>query len=238
VRRAAIFRILGGAVIVLALLSGAGWLAFVPSAREPAYVFVDAWGGKGSGPGQFDDPTGIAVAHGEVLVSDARNGRIQVFDLEGNFKRQIGAPGQGPGGLGRPMNLSVADGEVYVADYWNDRIQVFALDGRPRRTIGGPGSGPGQFNAPGGVAVAADGDVFVADFHNQRVQHLRADGTFSSGNGGPPARRAAAPVSSSIPPTWRWRPMAPFTSPTDTPTASRRSPPAAPFPTSGAAPSP
>ena len=113
-RRAAIFRILGGAVIVLALLSGAGWLAFVPSAREPAYVFVDAWGGKGSGPGQFDDPTGIAVAHGEVLVSDARNGRIQVFDLEGNFKRQIGAPGQGPGGLGRPMNLSVADGEVYV----------------------------------------------------------------------------------------------------------------------------
>ena len=135
--------------------------------REPPYVFVSAWGQKGTGPGQFQDPTGIAVNDGEVFVSDARGGRVQVFDLDGNFLRQIGKPGDGVGELARPMNLAIARGELYIAEYWNDRIQVFSLDGAPKRIIGGPG----QFKAPGGVAV-------VADFYNQRIQKLRADGNF------------------------------------------------------------
>ena len=164
--------ILAAAVMLLV----AGWLAFVPWAKEPGYVFVAAWGERGSGPGQFSDPTGIAVAGGEVFVSDARNGRIQVFDFDGDFKRQFS--GDGAGRLGRPMNLTVHGDELYVADYWNDRIQVFGLDGTPKRTIGRKGSGPGEFDAPGGVAVADNGDLFVADFHNQRVQRLRPDGGF------------------------------------------------------------
>ena len=167
-----IIKWIGGIAGVVVILPVIGWLAFVPSAQEPPYTFVMAWGTPGTGPGQFNDPTGIAVAGKEVFVSDARNGRIQVFDLDGNFKRQFG-------GLVRPMNLAVAGGELYVADYWNDRIQVFGLDGTtPRRTVGSAGSGRGQFNAPGGVAVASNGDLFVADFYNQRVQRLRADGSF------------------------------------------------------------
>ncbi len=170
-RRARLVKWLGGVILGVALVVAAGWLAFVPSAREPGYAFVKAWGGPGNGPGRFNDPTGVAVAGDEVFVSDARNGRIQVFDLDGNFKRQFG-------GLGRPMNLAVAGGELYVADYWNDRIQVFGLDGTPKRIVGSAGSGPGQFDAAGGVAVASNGDLFVADFYNQRVQRLRADGSF------------------------------------------------------------
>ncbi len=173
-----ILRILAGfGIFLLALLVG-GWLAFVPWAKEPAYEFVMSWGAKGDAPGQFKDPTGIAVWGGEVFVSDARNGRIQVFDFDGNFKRRIGTPGKAPGQLGRPMNLAIAGGELYVADYWNDRIAVFGLDGTYRRAIGGKGDGPGRFSAPGGVAVAANGDIYVADFYNQRIQQLRADGEF------------------------------------------------------------
>ncbi|MBD5803812.1 NHL repeat protein [Azoarcus sp. Aa7] len=159
-----------------AVLVAAGWLAFVPSAKEPPYTFITAWGGEGSAPGLFDDPTGIAIAGDEVFVSDARNGRIQVFDLDGRFKRQFGSPGAGPGQLGRPMNLAIRDGELYVAEYFNDRIQVFGLDGQSRRLIGKAGNGPGEFSAPGGVAP--DGGLFVADFYNQRIQQLGADGRF------------------------------------------------------------
>ncbi len=165
------------AAIGAVVLAGGLWLAFVPFASEPDYRQVAAWGGKGSAPGEFHDPTGIAVAGGEVFVSDARNGRIQVFDLDGGFRRQFGNTA-GPGRLGRPMNLTVAKGELYVADYWNDRIAVFGLDGEFRRNIGNKGSGPGEFRSPGGVAVGADGDLFVADFYNHRVQRLRADGSF------------------------------------------------------------
>lgn len=178
IKERTVLKILGGIVIGVAALAAAGWIAFVPSAKVPPYEFVGAWGGKGSGPGQFNDPTGIAITEGEVFVADARNGRIQVFDLDGNFKRQFGRPGKEPGELGRPMNLTVHGGELYVPEYFNDRIQVFGLDGTPKRIIGGPGSGPGEFSAPGGVAVAANGDLFVADFYGQRVQHLKPDGAF------------------------------------------------------------
>ena len=57
-------------IIALATLIAFGWLAFVPAAQEPPYAFVTAWGGKGSAPGQFNDPTGIAVSGDEVFVSE------------------------------------------------------------------------------------------------------------------------------------------------------------------------
>ncbi|MEE8265305.1 MAG: NHL repeat-containing protein, partial [Acidiferrobacterales bacterium] len=176
--RKTVLKITGGVAGSLLGFIIIAWLVWVPWAQEPGYVFVAAWGEPGPAPGQFNDPTGIAIAGNEVFVSDARNGRIQVFDLDGKFKRQFGSKGDGPGQLGRPMNLTIAGDELYVADYWNDRIQVFGLDGTPHRLIGRAGSGPGEFDAPGGVAVAANGDLFVVDFYNQRVQHLRADGSF------------------------------------------------------------
>jgi len=173
-----VFNYLIGATSFLLLIVIMVWLVWVPSAKEPDYVFIAAWGENGSAPGQFSDPTGIAVTNDEVFVSDARNARIQVFDFDGNFKREFGSRGDAPGQLGRPMNLSIVGNEIYVADYWNDRIQVFTLNGTPLRTIGQAGSEPGQFNAPGGVAVAPNGDLFVADFYNQRIQHLQPDGKF------------------------------------------------------------
>lgn len=166
--------LLGGLVLILVV---AGFV-FVPFASGPSYTFVQAWGVPGSGPGEFNDPTGIAVTADEVFVADSRNGRIQVFDHEGQFKRAFGAPGEAPGELGRPMNLTIRDGELYVPEYMNDRIQVFGLNGESKRIIGEAGDGAGQFNSPGGVAVAEGGTLFVADFYNQRVQQLSADGTF------------------------------------------------------------
>ena len=77
------------------------WFALVPAQKEPPYVFVAAFGAKGSGAGEFRDPTGIAVtgtgAGTEVFVADARGGRIQVFGPTGAFNRQFGQPGKGPG---------------------------------------------------------------------------------------------------------------------------------------------
>ncbi len=173
-----ILKVGAGTLALVLFILIAGWIAFVPGVKEPPYVFAAAWGSKGDAQGQFDDPTGIAIAETQVFVSDARNARIQVFDLNGKFLRSFGKPGKGPGELDRPMNLTVRDGALYVAEYFNDRIQVFALDGVSRRLIGKAGSGPGEFNAPGGVAVSSDGSLYVADFYNHRIQKLTADGKF------------------------------------------------------------
>jgi len=152
------------------LLTSCAWF---PSVKEPPYQLVKTWGGKGEATGQFNEPTGVAVSKSEVFVSDSRNGRIQVFDFDGNFQR-VSDGGQ----LGRPMNLTVANDELYVADYFNDVIQIYTLQGQFLHAIGKPGAGPGELNAPGGVAVAKNGDLFVADFYNQRVQQLDANGAF------------------------------------------------------------
>lgn len=173
-----IARIAVAIVLVLAVLTGAAALAFIPFGDGPDYRLVGSFGESGDGPGQFNDPTGVAVTGDRVFVADSRNGRIQVFERDGTHLRAFGEPGEKPGQLGRPMNLTIADGKLYVPEYFNDRVQVFTLNGTSRNVIGAPGTGEGQFDAPGGVGVLPGGDLLVADFNNHRIQRLTPDGDF------------------------------------------------------------
>ncbi len=170
--------ILGGLAIIVIGVLAANWVGF-RSVEQADYEFVAAWGGKGQKPGRFDHPTGVEVAGDEVFVSDSGNHRIQVFDRDGNFKRQFGIQDQS-GRLGRPMNLAIKDSTLYIADEAHDSIQMYGLDGTPKGSIGGEGSEPGQFRNPGGVAVGSNGGLFVADYYNHRIQELQADGTFAN----------------------------------------------------------
>jgi DNA-binding beta-propeller fold protein YncE len=58
--------------------------------------FIKAWGKKGTGPGEFDAPHGLAMdSTGKIYVADRSNSRIQVFDQDGKFIadwRQFGRP--------------------------------------------------------------------------------------------------------------------------------------------------
>ena len=52
--------------------------------------WLKSWGERGNGPGQFSTPHALAVdAKDNVYVADRGNHRIQVFDGEGNFLRQM-----------------------------------------------------------------------------------------------------------------------------------------------------
>ena len=52
--------------------------------------WVKQWGAPGSEPGQFNTPHSIASdAKGNIYVADRGNRRIQVFDSDGTFLRQI-----------------------------------------------------------------------------------------------------------------------------------------------------
>ncbi len=58
--------------------------------------FIQAWGKKGSGPGEFDTPHSLAMdSRGRLFVADRGNSRIQIFDQKGKFLaewRQFGRP--------------------------------------------------------------------------------------------------------------------------------------------------
>ena len=52
--------------------------------------WVKSWGEPGTGPGQFNTPHSIATDNqGNVYVADRGNARIQVFDGNGTFLREI-----------------------------------------------------------------------------------------------------------------------------------------------------
>jgi DNA-binding beta-propeller fold protein YncE len=58
--------------------------------------FLKTWGKKGTGPGEFDAPHGLAMdSTGKLYVADRSNSRIQIFDQDGKFLaewRQFGRP--------------------------------------------------------------------------------------------------------------------------------------------------
>jgi uncharacterized protein (TIGR03663 family) len=85
-----------------------------------------------SRPGEFFGPRDVAVSDDEVFVVDTGNERVQVFGLDGAFRRAWGGFGTGPGQLFEPVGIALGpDGRVYVADSGNGRISVFTPDGQP-----------------------------------------------------------------------------------------------------------
>ena len=52
--------------------------------------WLKSWGERGDKPGEFNTPHTIAAdAQGNIYVGDRGNGRIQVFDGDGKFLREI-----------------------------------------------------------------------------------------------------------------------------------------------------
>jgi len=85
----------------------------------------------------FWGPRDVAVdSSGNVYVADTGNKRVRVYDIDGNYLRDIGSGGGGPGQLNEPSGLAISpDGRLFVADTWNRRISVFGLDGNPQYTF-------------------------------------------------------------------------------------------------------
>jgi sugar lactone lactonase YvrE len=135
--------------------------------------FMSKWGTNGTGEGQFDFPSGIAVDSQYVYVTDHGN-RIQIFDKQGQFLKTIGEAGVDPGQFNKPEDIDVdTDGRIYVADSGNNRIQVFNPDLTISNVWGTQGTGNGQFDYPQGIAVPAPGHVYVTDSHNNRIQYFQ-----------------------------------------------------------------
>jgi uncharacterized protein (TIGR03663 family) len=140
-------------------------------------------GGPGAGPGEFDEPRGVASdAHGNLYVSDTKNNRIEILDGSGRFLRQFGGKGNSPGQFNEPTGIAVdSRGELWIADTWNYRVVHAATDGRILSLIGG--GGPEDLFGPRAV-LPLNNFVYVADTGNKRIVRYDRDGTRLSQWGG------------------------------------------------------
>jgi hypothetical protein len=91
-------------------------------------TFLLKFGTPGSGDGQFDLPTGVAVdSKGRIYVAEWDNYRIQVFNPISTFLFKFGTYGSGDGQFDLPYGVAVdSTGKIYVSDMGNNRIQVFS----------------------------------------------------------------------------------------------------------------
>lgn len=137
---------------------------------DDAGVLLATWGRRGSGPGELNYPTHLALSNGTLIVSDSLNARVQGFDSEGRATLRFGERGLYVGNFVRPKGVAADDeGNLYVVESMHDTLLVFDREGRPLMSLGGTGQDAGRFFLPAGVWTDPRNRVFVADMFNGRV---------------------------------------------------------------------
>ena len=154
------------------------------------YQFSTDFGAAGSGDGQLESPSDVAIdgSNGDLYVADTGNHRVVKLDSSGNFIAawgwgvgggsesevctsgcQAGTPGTNPGQFEAPTFVEVdnsngpSQGDVYVADTERGDVQKFDSSGALIESWGEGGAI--DFNGDGpieGITVDNDGDLFVA----------------------------------------------------------------------------
>jgi DNA-binding beta-propeller fold protein YncE len=123
-------------------------------------------GGRGTGKGQFDSPSGIAVdPSGNVLVADTDNGRIEKFSPTGAFVTSIGQ-------FEAPNGIAIdRQGNIYVAEIGSKhRIQKLGPDGTFMAAWA-----PGLYG-PRRIASGPDDSIYVVDSGRNRIVKFSRDG--------------------------------------------------------------
>ncbi|MDE2748937.1 MAG: TIGR03663 family protein [Chloroflexota bacterium] len=130
-------------------------------------------GGGGSGPGELDEPSGIAIhSDGRLFIADTWNRRIAVFDVSGAHLMNFRARGWYDATSNRPyLALDEARDFLYVTDPDGKRILVYTTAGDCIGAFAesGDASARGQFADIGGIAVDEDGFVYVSDSAAARI---------------------------------------------------------------------
>jgi DNA-binding beta-propeller fold protein YncE len=151
------------------------------------------FGGTGSNQGLFKNPSAIDVTvDGKVLVCDRGNNRIQVFDLKGNFIKDIGGFGSLHDQFDEPLDIWARSTlNIFVADYNNQRVQRYD---RNLNFISAFYSNEGnddrfQFLEVLSVAYSTQGDLFILEAGENKIIKFQrktaqvAFGFFESGVG-------------------------------------------------------
>ena len=128
--------------------------------------FITSWGGKGNGPGQFDVAHGITIdPTGLLWVMDRENQRIEVFDANGTFVREMKYKGL-------PCSVAFGRNEAYMVNGFAGQLLRLDLSGNVLAATGKPGKSLGEFGEAHFLALDRREDIFVADTLNWRVQKL------------------------------------------------------------------
>jgi hypothetical protein len=116
-------------------LDNKGNMLFTISALGRAYRTspdgtINEFGKRGSGPGKFGVPSGIAAdREGNLLVTDKLRGVVMIFDKEMRFVKEFGYRGLRPGNLIVPNEITVDSNtnRVYVSQMRRRGVNIYQI---------------------------------------------------------------------------------------------------------------
>ena len=135
---------------------------------RPDGQVLAVWGTKGTGDGQFNDPTSVAVdpKTKKVYVADPRNRRIQVFDSDGKFLTKWSVPEWGrPYGFEDLLIDSTTD-RLFASSANMDVVLVFDLNGNRVGSL--RPKDPEKFDGPSALALK-NRKLYVLNMAGNRV---------------------------------------------------------------------
>lgn len=132
-----------------------------------------SFGKKGEGPGEFLYPNAVAIdAQGRMYVTDGNNGRLQIFDAQGQLLYASGR-GAGAAAITLPRGAKIdRQNRLYVVDTGGHTILTYDISNQLRFlfSFGTYGLGDGQFSYPNDIALDETGRLYITDRVNNRVQ--------------------------------------------------------------------
>ncbi|MGE5527334.1 MAG: DUF6531 domain-containing protein [Methanosarcina sp.] len=149
-----------------------------------APLYSGSFGTQGTGNGQFEYAEALTRdPEGNLWVGDLDTTkgtqRIQEFNPQGEYLRQITAPGGGAEGRLYVSGLATdSEGNLWLTDWSHARVEEFNSKGEYIRRFGAEGTGNGQLRLPEGIAIDAKGKVLVADQGNGRIVEFTKSGEF------------------------------------------------------------
>ena len=146
-----------------------------PAGGPPSPVFVRAWGGLGTAPGQFVEPSSVELdTVGNVYVAGHED-CVQKFTRDGILLEIWGTAGGGDGQFNHPHGLAIdrRRGDiVYVGDQENRRVQSFTGAGVfQRRWLD---DGFRHIHDIGIDPIA--GDIYIGDYEANVIRKFSPDG--------------------------------------------------------------
>jgi len=144
-------------------LIGSPWSALVIPHQ---YKFLFKFGSHGNGPGQFDEPSDIAVSEKTGTIAVADNERIQLFNSDGIYLREIKLKNDCSA-----LDFNNSGDIIALVPDDDNKISLFTESGQFIKHINDE-----HLKIPVHVSVGFDGRIIACDWINNEIRVIYPDG--------------------------------------------------------------
>lgn len=170
----------GIAASAVAVFGTTAWVAdtYQIASFDERGDLLSQWGKPGTGSGDLDHPSGLAVTGDSVVVSDSNHARVAAFSKAGKllWSSEESSSSAGTNGtLALPRGIAPYDDGFLVADAIGQCLVELDRTGQVVGRYGERGVEAGQLNFPTDVDVSGE-RIVIANKENNRVDVVKLEG--------------------------------------------------------------